>query len=171
MAESFSNIIDFTLVYNRSKTQLYNYVYKMLSEKFIAEDITQNVFLKLYENLGNIRQSQSVIPWLYTTARNEVYMHLRKKRVRKEDGIKEDAEYRSGEDLAGEIEGAEIKELIQNGIAELREDLKEAFILRQYSELSYKEIANILNIEESQVKGRLFRARQALTEKISKLVR
>ena len=53
----------------------------------------------------------------------------------------------------------------------MEEITKEIFVLRQYSELSYKEIANVLGVEEGFVKGRLFRARQKLIDKISKLVR
>ncbi len=143
----------------------------MLGEKYIAEDITQNVFLKLYENLGNIRKTQSVVSWLYSTARNEVYTHLRRKKIKKEDFIGEDFEVKSYDDLAGDFEGAELKELIRIEVNEMNEEFKEVFILREYSGLSYKEIAGVLSIEESQVKGRLFRARQKLVDKISKLVR
>jgi len=171
LANRVTNIIDFTLVYNQYKNQLYNYVCKMLYEKHIAEDITQNVFLRLYENLGNIRKSQSIASWLFTTARNEVFGHLRRKQIKKEDFMKEEFEYRSNEDIVGSFEEAELKELVQNGVDKMNDELKEVFILREYSELSYKEIANILCIEESLVKGRLFRARQILVDRISKLVR
>ena len=143
----------------------------MLGEKYIAEDITQNVFLKLYENLGNIRKTQSVVPWLYITARNEVYSHWRKEKIKREIHLDEENEYKSNENISADLEGAEIKELIKTEINNLNIELKETFILREYSELSYKEISQILNVEESQVKGRLFRARQKLVERISKLVR
>lgn len=143
----------------------------MVGEKYNAEDITQNVFLKLYENLGNIRKTQSVVSWLYTTARNEVYNNLRRKKIKKEDLLGENFECKSYDDLVGEFENAELKELINKEVNEMKMELKEVFLLREYSELSYKEISGILSIEENQVKGRLFRARQKIIEKISKLAR
>jgi RNA polymerase sigma-70 factor, ECF subfamily len=170
LSDNSSNIIDFTLVYNRHKRELYNYVYKMLNEKFTAEDITHNVFLKLYENLAKIKKTQSVTAWLYVTARNEVYMHLRKKKIKKENYIDEGDEFKSSENLIKNMEEVELKELLSNEINCLDEELKEVFLLREYSELSYKEIAEVVSIEESQVKGRLFRARQKLIEKIIKII-
>ncbi len=86
MGSGFSNIIDFTLIYNRHKKPLYNYVCKTAGSINNAEDITQNVFLKLYENLGNIRTTQSIVSWLYITARNEVYGSWRKREIKSGEG-------------------------------------------------------------------------------------
>ena len=171
MGSGFSNVIDFTLIYNKHKKQLYNYVCKMAGERNSAEDIIQNVFMKLYENLENIRKTQSVVSWLFITARNEVYGGWRKKEIKKEIYFEEDKEYKSGDDLALDLEGVELREIIKTEINNLSTDLKEAFILREYSGLSYKEISDILKVEESQVKGRLFRARQKLIDRVSKFVR
>lgn len=164
-------IIDFTLLYNRYKRPLYNYVWKMLGNKSITEDIVQNVFLKFYENLGVIKQSCKPSAWLFTTARNEVYGFLRKIKIRSENLIDDNFDYASVENLIDEVEETEIKDLIEKEIGSMNEDTKEIFVLRHYSELSYKEIAQVLGLDESIVKGRLFRARQTLIDKISKLVR
>jgi len=171
LGKSLTNIIDFTLVYNQNKKQLFNYIRKMLDEKYMAEDITQNVFLKLYENLKNINKAQSVVSWLYTTARNEVYGYLRRKKIKSEDYIDENIQYSSNDNLNIELENIEIRSIIENEIVNMEEETKEIFILRHYSELSYGEIGNILGLNESLVKGRLFRARQKLIDKVSKLVR
>jgi len=171
LGKSLTNIIDFTLVYNQNKKQLFNYIRKMLDEKSMAEDITQNVFLKLYENLKNINKAQSVVSWLYTTARNEVYGYLRRKKIKSEDYIDENIQYSSNDNLNIELENIEIRSIIENEIVNMEEETKEIFILRHYSELSYGEIGNILGLNESLVKGRLFRARQKLIDKVSKLVR
>ncbi len=164
-------IIDFTLIYNLYKKPLYNYVWKMLSDKSITEDIVQNVFLKFYENFAVIKQSSKPSAWLFTTARNEVYGFLRKKKIRNENLIDDEIDFSSSESINDELEETEIKELIEKEIEGMNEETKEIFVLRHYSELSYKEISNILGLDESIVKGRLFRARQAMVDKISKLVR
>ena len=166
-----NSVIDFTLIYNLYKKPLYNYVWKMLNDKSVTEDITQNVFLKFYENLSTIKQVSKPGSWIFTTARNEVFSFLRKKKIRSENYIGEDFEYDSFERIADDMEETEIKNIIENEINCMEEETKEIFVLRQYSELSYKEIANVLGVEEGFVKGRLFRARQKLIDKISKLVR
>ena len=164
-------IIDFTLLYNLYKRPLYNYVRKMLGDKSVAEDIVQNVFLKFYENLAVIKQSGKPSAWLFTTARNEVFGFLRKKKIRSENLIDADFDSASVENINDELEDSEIRDLIEIEIGSMNEDTKEIFVLRHYSELSYKEIANVLGLDESIVKGRLFRARQIMIDKISKLVR
>ncbi|MHB1685890.1 MAG: RNA polymerase sigma factor [Ignavibacteriaceae bacterium] len=166
-----SSIIDFTLIYNLYKKPLYNYVWKMMSDKNATEDIVQIVFLKFYENLSIIKQANKPNLWLFTTARNEVFGFLRKKNIRRENYFDETLEYASEENLSGIIEDLEIKEIIEREIESMDEEAKEIFILREYSGLSYREIANVLGINETIVKGRLFRSRQKLIDKISKLVR
>ncbi len=143
----------------------------MLNDKSVTEDITQNVFLKFYENLPVIKEINKPGTWLFTTARNEVYSFLRKKKIRSENYIEDDFEFSSGESLTDDMEEMEIKNIIENEISCMEEETKEIFVLRQYSELSYREIANVLGLDEGIVKGRLFRARQKLIDKISKIVR
>lgn len=165
------SVIDFTLTYNLYKKPLYNYVWKMVSDKSITDDIVQNVFMKFYQNLNVIKQTGNPSAWLFTTARNEVYGYLRKKKIRSEDLIDDNFDYASIENLKDDIEETEIKDLIEQEVNKMNDETKEIFLLRHYSELSYKEIAAVLGLDESIVKGRLFRARQTLIDKISKLVR
>jgi len=164
-------IINFTLVYNLYKKPLYNYVWKMLNDKSLTEDIIQNVFLKLFKNLSVIKNCSNPGNWLFITARNEVFGYLRKKEIRNENFMDEDFEFASDINVVNDVEVAEIKNLIEKEIENMDEDSKEIFILREYSELSYHEIAHILGTDDGIVKGRLFRARQRLIDKISKLVR
>jgi RNA polymerase sigma-70 factor (ECF subfamily) len=164
-------IIDFTLVYNLYKKPLYNYVWKMVNNKSLTEDIIQNVFLKLFENLSAIKNNSNPENWIFITARNEVFGYLRKKKIRNENYMDDNFECDSGANINDGIELSEIKDLIEKEIENMDEDSKEIFVLREYSGLSYHEIAHILGVEEGIVKGRLFRARQRLIDKISKLVR
>jgi len=164
-------IIDFTLAYNNYKKPLYNYVFKMIDDRIITDDIIQNVFLKYYENLSLIKNSSATGNWLFTTARNEVFGFLRKKKIRSENYIDENFEYASDTNINEFVEELEIKEMIDKEISKIDDDSREIFVLREYSGLSYSEISNILGIEQSIVKGRLFRTRQKLIDKFSKLVR
>lgn len=134
-----------------------------------AEDIIQNVFVKLYENLENIRVKDSIAPWIYKTARNEVFDFLRRKirkpveRINLEEQLSEDC-------IEYNYENKELKEIIMMELSKMPEEQKEVYLLKEYSGLSYKEIADIQNIDEELVKSRLFKVRQKLIKRISKLV-
>jgi len=138
-----------------------------------ADDIVQDVFIKLFENLNNIHNKQSIQFWLFKTARNEMMSFLRNTKNKKLFSNSVDIDEVEIEDktlLADEIENAELKELILNELEIMNADFREVFILKEYSGLSYKEIASLLSIDEELVKGRLYKARQKLINKISKLV-
>jgi RNA polymerase sigma-70 factor (ECF subfamily) len=82
----------------------------------------------------------------------------------------EDIEIEEPQSLAEQIENKELNKLILSELDVMNEDFREIFILREYSGLSYKEIASLLEIDEELVKSRLYKARQKLISKISKLV-
>lgn len=138
-----------------------------------ADDIVQDVFLKLFENLNDIHNKQSIQFWLFKTARNEMMAFLRNTKNKKfitEVVDIDDFEIEDKISLAVEIENAELKKLILNELEIMNEDFREVFVLKEYSGLSYKEIASLLEIDEDLVKSRLYKARQKLINKISKLV-
>lgn len=139
----------------------------------LTEDIVQDIFVKLYQNLDVLRFKTNVSYWLFTTARNEVYAFYRRKRIRTDQFNVEstdDIEVESEENIENEIENNEVKELIQIELNNLPPDQREIFILKEYSGLSYKEIATLMTIDEELVKSRLYKARQKLINRISKLV-
>jgi len=168
-----NQIIEFTILFNKYKKRIYNYALKMLNDKMRADDIVQDVFIKLFENLNNIHNKQSIQFWLFKTARNEMMAFLRNTKNKKfitEAVDIENFEIENKTSLADEIENKELNKLILNELENMKEDFSEVFILKEYSGLSYKEIASLLEIDEDLVKSRLYKARQKLINKISKLV-
>ena len=138
-----------------------------------ADDIVQDVFIKLFENLNNIHNKQSIQFWLLKTARNEVMTFFRSAKNKKliVNAVSlENIEIETPYLLSDEIENKELSKLIFNELEIMNEDFREVFVLREYSGLSYKEIASLLEIDEELVKSRLYKARQKLVNKISKLV-
>ena len=173
MIEKENQIIEFTILFNRYKKRVYNYALKMLNDQMRADDIVQDVFIKLYENLDHIHNKQSIQFWLFKTARNEIFSFFRNTKNKKlftNAMDLEDVEIESSQLLSDEIENKELNKLILNELDNMNEDFREVFILREYSGLSYKEIASLLEIDEELVKSRLYKARQKLVNKISKLV-
>ncbi len=82
----------------------------------------------------------------------------------------DDVEIETTNSLIDDIENKELNKLILNELDNMNEDFREVFILKEYSGLSYKEIASLLEIDEDLVKSRLYKARQKLINKISKLI-
>lgn len=173
MGAPLENIIDFTLTYNQYKRQLFNYTLKMVNDRLTCEDIIQNVFLKLFENLKRIRNSGSVQYWLFSTARNEVYSYYRRKKIRLDQFGAEDSddlEIDSGERLILDFEVNELRELVNKELNRMPIEQREVFILKEYGGLSYKEIADVMNIDDELVKSRLFKTRQKLIKRLTKIL-
>jgi len=171
--KSSNNIVQFTIAYNRYKIGVYNYVLKMVGNKMVCDDLVQNVFLKLFENIKSIKNRESIKFWIYTTTRNEVYSYFRKKKIDIAKFVSEDSsdvEQRSNENIEYQFELKEMKNLILNELENISIEQKEIFLLKEYCGLSYKEIALISDIDEDLVKSRLYKTRQKLINRLSKIV-
>jgi RNA polymerase sigma-70 factor (ECF subfamily) len=145
----------------------------MLRDEMRADDIVQDVFIKLFENLDKIHNKKSIQFWLFKTARNEILALFRSTKDKKLYTNKIDLEDANIEDpisLTEETENKELRKLILKELDSINDDFREVFILKEYSCLSYKEIASLLEIDEELVKSRLYKARQKLINKISKYV-
>jgi len=147
-------------------------VLRVTSDLMLAEDVVQNVFLKLYENLDRIRNKESVNFWLITTARNEMYSHFRSAK-RKAVDKSEDIDYMEVEspvNLEYEFDMRELKKLILKELDTLPDEQKEVFVLKEYTGMNYKEIAEVLSIDMELVKSRLYKTRQKLMKRLSKKI-
>lgn len=140
----------------------------MINQKELAEDLTQTVFIKLNHHKENINEENKIPAWLYKTARNEVYQHLRKNYSAKVVAL--DYELQSSNDIANDFENDELIELMNRELNKVADEQREVFILREYSGMSYKEIADLLEINVDVVKSRLYMARQQLLKKLSKFI-
>lgn len=136
----------------------------------IAEDVVQTVFIKLYENYGELKKKESANYWLFTAARNEYYNYYRKnKRVIELDETVLSDEH-SDFDLERSIELKDMKKIVLQELDKMSDDQKEVYLLKEYGGLSYREISKTMSIDVELVKSRLYKVRQKLINKISKLV-
>ena len=173
MKKSSNDIVQFTIAYNRYKLGIYNYVLKMVGNKMVCDDLIQNIFMKLFENLKSIKNRESIKYWLYTTARNEVYTYFRKKKIDTAKFVTNDfqeVEKSSDENIEYQFELKEMKKLILKELENISIEQKEIFLLKEYGGLSYKEIAVISNVDENLVKSRLYKTRQKLIDRLSKIM-
>ena len=139
----------------------------------VCDDIIQNSFIKLFENLDKIRNKESVQYWLFTTVRNEIYTHFRRKKIKVDQfnvADVDDTNIISDDKIDYDFEQKEVRELIMIELNKMAIDQRDVFLLKEYGGLSYKEIAVMMNINEELVKSRLHKTRQRLIRKLSPLL-
>lgn len=149
--------------------RVYAICYRFTSSDNEAQDLTQDVFLRVFKTLGSFRAGEgSFVVWLTRLTRNLLVDHYRRsKNERVTDAIddklavleEKTAQYSRTEGL---LAGREAGELLQAGLQKLSPELREAVILRDLQELEYREIAHVLNVPEGTVKSRLNRGRAEL---------
>lgn len=154
----------FAQLYERHKDGIYAYCFRMLLDAPAAEDAAQDTFLKMHDAIGTLRNADSFRPWLYRIARNEVYMHVRRRApIRLED----DSEIRDEEDDPHRLlVSREEQSLVRETLLRLKPEYREVLLLCEYDGLRYAEIALVTGSTESAVKARIFKARRLLTQRL-----
>lgn len=170
MKSETDKIIKFTLLYNQHKQRLYNFILKLSGDSMITDDIVQSTFIKFYENFENIKSESSIRAWLFKTARNEFINHYNRSKRTVEYSTSSLQHKKNDLELEVNIELKEIKEIVLNELNNISNEQREVYLLKEYGGLSYKEISETLGIETKLVKSRLYKVRQKLIERISKLV-
>jgi RNA polymerase sigma-70 factor, ECF subfamily len=154
------NDLAFVNLYNRYKHSIYIFCFKMLDDSNSAEDIVQNIFFKFYERKNQINQPERLKQWLYAVARNECLSYIEKSK--RTSPLDSENEIDSGRSFHGQYDSEEEVRHLSKAIEQLTQEYKEVLLLRLYNDLSYKEIAEILDLKEAVVKSRLFEARKKL---------
>lgn len=154
----------------RSHTRrVYGICYRFTGREAEAQDLTQDVFLRVFRSMGSFRSSEgSFVTWLTRLTRNLLIDHYRRtRRERLTDSIEAQlpgaaGELRSSSRPDSMVAGREASELLQAALGGLSPELRETVILRDLQEMEYKEIADVLAIPEGTVKSRLNRGRAEL---------
>ncbi|MFT6746173.1 MAG: RNA polymerase sigma factor (sigma-70 family) [Glaciecola sp.] len=142
--------------------RLFGYVFKSLRNREDSNDIVQESFMKLWINRGKV-ETPKAKSWLFTTAHNALINFVKKSgRMSSLDALQIDR----GKD---DKHVFELKEIIDKALAVLPEQHKSILLLRDYEGYNYKEIGEIMDLNESQVKVYLFRARKKVKEQIKDL--
>ena len=144
----------------RYQLPMYRTALQIVQDESLARDITQNGFIKSWEKLHTYNSKYRFYSWLYKIIINE---SLNKKRsVRKMDNLT--TTEKSDETPYAQMVKNEEKEKLYKAISLLTEEQKIVIHLRHFEELSYKEMSDVLDIEEKTVKSRLYSARMKLRE-------
>lgn len=149
--------------------RVYAICYRFTGSDSEAQDLSQEVFLRVFKNLKSFRAGEgSFVVWLTRLTRNLLIDHYRRTKLDRATDSIEDQIGALEEKTAtlartdGMLAGREASELLQHALRRLSPELRETVILRDIEELEYKEIADVLNVPEGTVKSRLNRGRAEL---------
>jgi RNA polymerase sigma-70 factor (ECF subfamily) len=142
---------------------LFNAAYRILGNPEDAADITQAVFLKVFERLDQYDPKYKFFSWIYRIAINESLNQL--KRGKRQQPL-EDRELVGPGNPEAEAAAGDLSREIQAGLMGLTEDYRTVIVMRHFSECSYRQISEILQIPEKTVKSRLYSARQLMKDKL-----
>lgn len=154
----------FTVIYERHRTQIYNYLYRLSGSSDLADDLTHDTFLSAYESLPKLRADSNIVPWLYRIASNRFRDFLRRKRVihwlRWTDSPRAEncLACSGGEELVPE------REAVQAALRAMKPEYAICLVLRLAEGFSSEETASILGVTPEAVRMRLSRARQMFKE-------
>lgn len=167
----------------RHKNGLYHFVLRHTRSPAVAEDVVQDAFVRVVQNAQDFKHEARFSTWLYTIARNLCIDHMRKHALRKhpsldqrssqsgdgsEDGPtlgEQTADTRT--DVERQATGTELKSRIARAVELLPEDQREVFLLREVSNLPFKEIAEVTGVPENTVKSRMRYALERLQEALA----
>jgi RNA polymerase sigma-70 factor (ECF subfamily) len=170
----------FDLLVLKYQHKIVNLVMRYVRDPELALDITQEAFIKAYRALPRFRGDSAFYTWMYRIAVNTAKNHLAAQRRRPMD-IELDMQDPEQYELHAKLketdtpEGLtlsnELMETVERAIAALPEDLRTAIILRELEGMSYEEIAQTMECPVGTVRSRIFRARDAISNKIGSLIR
>ena len=174
----------FELLLQRYRTPLVNFLYRMVKNREQAEDLAQEVFIRVYRAREEYVPTAKFTTWLFRIATNLALNSLRDHRHQKlemsidaplmvdtEDGDERPLEVADKHpNVEQELVEEERKKMIRRAIEKLPEKQRAAVLLHKYQELDYAEIAKILSCSESALKSLLFRAYEMLRVELAPLV-
>src|SRR5271154_5328228 len=168
---AFADLVD------KYKQPVMNFVYRSLRDETEAEDLAQNVFLQVYKSRSRYKQTAKFSTWLFTIARNLCLNEIRRRSRHPAESLEEthaeneDQPQRQYEDKkvflpTENVLHGELAKKIEEALAELPENQRTAILLCRQEELSYEEIAEVLDCSLSATKSLIHRGRETLKEKL-----
>ncbi len=152
------NVDAFNALVSRHEKRVFNYLLRIVRNREDSLDLTQDVFLKAYQNLSKLSDAARFSPWLFRIAHNEAFSLLRKKRP-------DTVEMMFDPGSSGASEGmfpVELSLAVERALDRLSAEQREAVVLKIYQGFKFEEMAEILEVPLSTIKSRLYSALDVL---------
>jgi RNA polymerase sigma-70 factor (ECF subfamily) len=143
---------------------VFNAAYRMLNSRDDAQDVTQTVFLKVFENIGQFDPTRRFFSWIYRITLNESINWLGKSN--RVEPLTHEAAF-EGKGPEQEVESAKVSSDVQAALMTIKSDYRSVVVLKHFLGCSYGEISQVLDIPEKKVKSRLYTARQQLKDALT----
>ncbi|MDA3850967.1 MAG: RNA polymerase sigma factor [Spirochaetaceae bacterium] len=155
-------------VYNDNINLLVKIIRRITGDDASAEDVCQDSMMRYYQRIGSVPEGIEARYWLIRVAKNLAFNYAKKKERERKAYQKflNDPSIGNKAPEDTKVLAVETKEIVQRALDKLPEKLKTVIVLKEYSDMNYKEIGKSLKISESNVKVRVFRARKRLAELI-----
>lgn len=174
----------FEALVRRHRGPVFNFILRYVGQRQRAEDLLQETWLKVVRGVGEYEPKAKFTTWVYTIARNLCVDSARKEGYRKADSL--EAPALRGQDGEGPALGetlpdllgtspdrgaynSRVRPLLEKALMSLPEEQREVFVLREYSGVPFKEIAQVTGVAENTVKSRMRYALEGLRKKLSEL--
>ncbi len=160
----------FRLIFDRYSRPVLGFIFDMVGDRSLAEDLAQETFVRAFRGLQTLREETKLSTWLFGIARNCALEQLRSRR-RDANNVEIDAEpafelHDHGRTPSGELLDKELSGVIQTALARLDEDKRTVFTLKVLQQRSYEEIAEITGFSVGKLKTDLHRARAEMRKRI-----
>ena len=168
----------FEFLFDKYREKVYRLAFRFVRNKEDALEVTQEVFLRVYQNIEKFKTNSKFFTWLYRITSNRAIDFVRR---RKSQPVKEVEQQfleahdshlpgrRAQEEPSAEVEDRELGEKIEEAIAQLPDKHRTVFVLHAREHLSYKQIAEVVECNIGTVMSRLFYARKKLQEHLHRL--
>ncbi|MEJ7605925.1 MAG: sigma-70 family RNA polymerase sigma factor [Bryobacteraceae bacterium] len=172
--------IAFKEIVERYQSKVFSIIYGILRNHNDAEDISQQVFAKIYFSIGNFDFRSSLLTWIYKITVNECYDYLRKKRVRKlvyesdfneDDSLQMENSSSAMDHTMPVDETLERRDLLLKLLSKVSEEDRMLMLLKEVEGHSVEELANMTGMNENTIKVKLFRTRQKLLKAAQRIMK
>ncbi len=169
----------FATLVRRHQTALFNFAFRHVGTQAVAEEVVQDAFVRVVQNASDFKHEARFTTWLYTILRNLCIDQLRRRALRRHPSLDEARAACDGSEdgptlleqtadpkasVEREATGTELKERIAAAVEALPDEQREVFLLREVSNLPFKEIAVITGVPENTVKSRMRYALERLQQ-------
>ena len=171
----------FDFLVQKYRRAMVNFMYRMAHNSAVAEDLAQEVFLRVYRSRSSYEPSAKFTTWLYRIATNLAVNHARDTRHERPENMlsldEPDEETGASMDVADSAMSVEEKLLRRERLSAIRKTVQQlpdrqrmAVVMHKYQQMDYKQIAEVLKLSESATKSLLFRAYETLREQLKSFI-
>jgi len=143
----------YSILVSRWEKRVFNYLLRLIGDREDAQDLSQDVFLKAWQNLKKLEDADRFASWLFRIAHNEAFSMLRRNRPDSGELLVE-----PGTQDAGRLHPMELSLAVERALSMLSGDQREAVVLKIYQGFKFEEMAEILDCPVSTIKSRVYAA-------------